>query len=272
MNSKQIRDMDKRMLHDFFSLGAWVHQYTSIALYRQAQQVLNDKDIDKMDLPRIQMTMRAQIAVQAFDSLRLFGRFCSSVLSRGKSGIAYSFLNDNHCINAFYRTQLQDNETIENTLRIPSREELEQTLGWKGVSEFLTSMQKITKQFAEVILNSDKEDHYLPIDKFVKSFQKGFIINNPIHLFPLELYPRQEEMGYVSIVDKWPLTNSKELSITRTEMSQDSVLRDLGICKDVSIILSNLCQLLIKMIERDILTYESVNEGTHSCDDEPKLS
>ena len=125
MDRKMMANLDRQMLLDFYSLGAWVHQYTATALYHEAQSLPTDPNISPDDKPRIQAVLRAKILAEVVASMETLGRFCFAVEHRMHNGFSAAFINESHNVaNTFYQDILNlgmlDPDKLVTKLKLPS--------------------------------------------------------------------------------------------------------------------------------------------------------
>ncbi|MCI0184846.1 hypothetical protein [Sulfoacidibacillus ferrooxidans] len=259
MDSPMVESLDRQMLLDFYSLGAWVHQYTATALYHEAQQIPTDKRVSPDDRPRIQMVLRAKIVAEAVSSFETLGRFCFAVRNRGKSGISSRFINmKKNRANDFYRLCTSNDKSPESLLRLQDRRELRSIVSPYETDAFFEQLEELLPNLAEAYLDDIEEvSKKRRLTRAYNAIKHGsHIINNIVELSPIHV---SVEMGYVPIVTRWPkfgeeINDNTMIFITRS-MSQESVTEDLEFIRQIAIVLSNLAQLLILLIDRNELEY-----------------
>ncbi len=259
MDSLTVENLDRRMLLDFFSLGAWVHQYTATALYHEAQKIPSDENVSPDDRPRIQMVLRAKIVGEVVSSFETLGRFCFAVRNRGKSGIASQFINmSRNRAHDFYKLCMSNDDSPESLLSIQDRHELKAIVSDYESDAFLENLENLFPILAEAYLDDDHEPtKKRRLTRAYNAIKHGnHIINNIVELSPI---PVSIEKGYIPIVTRWPhfgedINSNTMIFITRS-MSQESVTEDLEFIRQVAVVLSNLAQLLIRLIDKKSLKY-----------------
>lgn len=265
MDSSMVENLDRRMLLDFYSLGAWVNQYTATALYHEAQKIPYDKTVPLDDRPRIQMVLRAKIVGEVVSSIETLGRFCFAVRNRGKSGIASHFINmRQNGANDFYKLCMSQSETPERLLCLTDRRELKVIVSPHEIDGFFEQLDDLLPNLAEAYLDDNHEPTAKRrLTRAYNAIKHGnHIINNIVELSPL---PVSVPKGNVPIVTRWPwygeeINNDTMIFITRS-MSQEAVTEDLEFVRKIAVVLSNLAQLLILLIDRKSLNYFEVDNS-----------
>ena len=260
-----VEDLDRKMLLDFHSLGAWVHQYTATALYHEAQQIANDARVSLDDRPRIQMVLRAKIVGEAVASFETLGLFCFAIQNRGRSGIASTFINmRRNRANDFYKLCISNGATPESLLRLPDRQGLKLIVSPYQADELFEQLDDLLPNLAEAYLDDNQDQNRKKrLTRAYNAIKHGnHIVNNVVALSPL---PVHIEKGNVPIVTRWPrfgeeINDETMIFITRS-MSQESVTEDLEFTRQVAVLMSNLAQLLILLIDRKSLKYFDEDES-----------
>ncbi|WP_088225778.1 hypothetical protein [Desulfosporosinus sp. FKB] len=257
MDFNMILELDRKMLLDFYSLGAWVHQYTATALYHEAQRIANDTRVALDDRPRIQMVLRVKILVEVVSAMETLGRFCFSIRNREKDGIATCYINmrDNKA-NEFYNLYKLGNPILPEILYLPEIKDMEEIVDNGDLQ--LESMNELINRIAVAYLDDQGEDFMnRKLKRTYNAIKHGsHIINNIKELVPI---PADFVIGEVPIVTRWPYRNeainNKTMIFTTRSMSEEAVLEDLKLIGEISIVLSTLSQLIILLIDKGLLSY-----------------
>lgn len=255
---------DRQWLLDFFSLGAWVHQYTGIALYQAAQRIPSDITIAADDRPRIQAALRAKILGEVAGSMETLGRLCWSIQHREPNGIAAEFINmrQDQAV-SFYKEILIGPITAPNLIKklgLPPLPTLV-TLALKdNVEEFLDQLTTALVRYASIYIDPDPTNstNGSLLRRSYNAIKHGshVIANAPVLVAPTRI---SEERHSIYITVRWPkqdeeMSNTTLGMVTRS-MKQEDVATDLEVIRTIAVIMTNLCQLLIVLLDRDILTY-----------------
>lgn len=263
MESANIMEMDRRFLHDFYSLGVWSHQYIAIALYHEAQRVPLDVSITTEDKPRIQMILRAKILSEVTAAMETIGRLCFAVTYRGKSGIAAHFINMRfNRANDFYKSLLTST-TVEESMKLPDRHTIESDIEFPWVSDFFKSLQQRLHLIASAYLDQSETRHASnKLGRAYNAIKHGSHIVNNVHL--LIPVPVEMSLGNVPVLTRWPIypeeADNKTMVLITRSMSEEAVNEDLEIIKDIAVLMNNLIQILIRMIDKKTLVYYDTDE------------
>lgn len=263
VDEAMVKTLDRNFLLDFFSLGAWAHHYTAMALYHEAQRIPHDASVSDDDKPRIQMVLRAKILGEVAASMETLGRFAFAVRNRGLSGIAslYTNMRENRA-NDFYRL-CKEGTNAENLLNLPVRSFIETECDNHEISPFMEQIEEMFVTYSDIYLD-DKED-YVTAKKLVKTYNGikhgSHIVNNITTLPP---FPVEVQMGMVPVSVRWPMfgepINEETMVFVTRAMGQETVIEDIEYTTRVANALSNLCQLLILMLDKGILSYGEHDE------------
>lgn len=261
---------DRNWLLDFLSLGAWVHQYTATALYHEAQRIPNDKTIAVDDRPRIQAALRAKILVEVAASFDTLGRLCWSIENRGVIGIAAQFINiRKDQATEFYAAVVKlpaDISCVIKKLGLPSLTTLSNLPLGENVEDFLLQLITRLRDYGNIYIDhKDTEQPGHPshtpslLRQSYNAIKDGsYVIANAPKLIEPITMDADSHAVYIAI--RWPqrgddITTSSLQLVTRS-MKQDVVMEDLERIRTVAVIMSNLCQLLIVLLDRNLLVYE----------------
>ncbi len=266
MENYEISRYDRQWLQDFFSLGAWAHQYTSVALYQAAQRVPSDPAIAPDDRPRIQTVLRAKILGEVAASMETLGRFCWSIQRREPDGISAQFINMRRDQAVpFYKEMLTPPVTAERlleTLRLPQQSTLASLSLTEDPIEFIDQLATGLLRYAAIYV--DPGDPSVPESSASRNLLRqsynavkhgSHLIANPPMLlapFPIDVDPHSIYMAV-----RWPKCN-EALSSSTTQMvtrslRQKEVTEDLNVIRTIAVLVTNLCQLLIHLIDHDLL-------------------
>lgn len=258
VDEAMVKTLDRTFLLDFFSLGTWVHKYTALALYHEIQRIPHDVNVLDEDKPRIQMVLRAKILAEVASSMETLGRFAFAVRNRGLSGIASHYTNMREDrANDFYRL-CTEGMTAESLLNIPDRNIIATECHDHDIPLFLKQIGEMFVAYGDIYL--DDTGDYVTAKKLVKTYNGikhgGHIVNNITTLPP---FPIDVQKGMVPVSVRWPIfgepiNNETMLFVTRS-MEQEMVTEDIEYTTRTATVLSNLCQLLILMLDKGILSY-----------------
>ena len=266
MDRNMMIRLDRQMLLDFYSLGAWVHQYTATALYHEAQRIPADAEIAGGDKPRIQAALRAKILAEAVASMETLGRFCFAVEHRIQNGFAAAYVNQSHNVaNEFYQDILNlgsinvNPDTLLTKLELPSLQQLQHLPLEDDVNEFLTLLSDLLGRIAERYIDDDPNPTARrKLTQAYNAIKHGsHVVGNP----PVLTAPFHGtfEQQAITIIRQWPIRDqditSDSLIFVQRSLSQEAVMEDLQIITDIAKALSNLCQMLIVLLDQNLLTY-----------------
>ncbi len=272
MEDHEISQYDRQWLHDFFSLGAWAHQYTSAALYQAAQRVPSDPAIAVDDRPRIQAVLRAKILGEVAASIETLGRFCWSVQNRQPDGIAATFINmrRDQAVE-FFAAMLRPvvtGETLLETLHLPDQSTLASLSLNDDPIVFVDQLATRLGRYAAIYVDPNASNpsqaaatlgNTSLLRQSYNAIKHGshLIANPPLLLAPSPITVDQHSI-YIAV--HWPERNetispSTTRLVTRS-LKEAEVKDDLDVIRTIAILLTNLCQLLIQLIDRDLLPKE----------------
>lgn len=266
MTDDDLRRLDRQWLLDFFSLGAWVHQYTATALYHQAQKLPTDPTVAVGDGPRIQAALRAKIVAEVAASHETLGRFGWAIEHRHDAGMAAQFVNMREDqAKGFYNGMIPAELTPDKLMErweLPRMTELANIAPAAEVNEFLEALATALPRYAAAYLGRDPTDPKAParplLTRAYNAIKHGsHVVANPGRL--VEPLAGPEDGHVIYILTRWP-NRDEELSATTVQMitrslNQEAMTEDLEILRQQAILVSNLCQLLIAVGDARQLTY-----------------
>jgi hypothetical protein len=126
MSPDELQRLDRQWLLDFYSLGAWVHQYTGTALYHELQSIPADPMVEEDDRRRIQAALRAKIVAEVAASHETLGRFCWAIQHRQKNCMAAEFINmeENTAVTFYTSTGGLTVDALLTQWQLPTKAEL----------------------------------------------------------------------------------------------------------------------------------------------------
>jgi len=260
LDKVQMILFDRAMILDFYSLGAWLNQYTATALYKAAQQIPMDSTVPPNDKPRIQMALRAKILAEVVAAMETLGRFCYAVQHRSPDGFAANFVDmTTNRANDFYRSINMSAMSLIDRLNLPSLDELEKLHLKADIGGFFSALDEMLQLLAPAYDDNDTDhSQRRKLTQTYNAIKHGnHVVNNPeILAHPLSITLSQDP---VAIIRRWPKCgdpiDETTMIFVERSMGMDAVKEDLDIVKKIAEALSNLCQLLIVLIDHKQLTY-----------------
>ena len=264
MDESAMKRYDRQWLLDFFSLGAWAHQYTGVALYQAAQRIPTDNTIAPTDRPRIQAALRAKILGEVAASMETLGRLCWSIEHRAPNGIAAEFINmrEDKAV-PFYKEVVIPPITVEGLLKrfnLPPLSTLTTIAVNEDVKEFLEQLSTALVRYASIYIDSDgtNSTNANLLRRSYNAVKHGshVIANAPVLVEPSKI---REDPHSIYIATHWPKRNEEmseaTLGMVTRSMKPKDVLDDLDVIRTIAVIMTNLCQLLIALIDQNMLAY-----------------
>lgn len=250
LNDNQIRDNDRRFLIDFYSLGVAVHEYTAVALYHEAQRLLTDDAISTDDKPRIQMAIRAKIFAEAVASMETVGKLVYAIRNRKSTGIAYRYVQGSEAHSERgLRLFKKKGTNLLDQLQLPSMRN-------HGILGDLEAMSEAIHRIYTAYLDPDSAGcERKNIVAAYRAIKHGsLVVNDPRSI---SIWPCSATTGHVWMITRWPSNTEglEQLELKEINNDQDAVSGDIDICKQATTLCSNLCQLLICLIDQNALTY-----------------
>lgn len=254
---EQVKVNDYRFIYDFYSLGAWAHQYTATALYHEAQRIPDDHNIALEDKPRIQMVLRAKIFAEAVASMETIGKLLFAIKSRRTDGIASQFVNgsESHSergLRMFHST----NSTVSELLHLPTADELQSLNSGEDVGDFMERLKRVMEGIFQAYLEPNSSGREMKsIVEAYRAIKHGNCLSvDPRTVSVVNVSVRQ---GHVWMITRWPRRNETmdKLNIKEIGLTEDQVINDMRICEQVATCMSNLCSVLIRLLEAGTLTY-----------------
>ncbi len=250
----QIKDNDRRFLHDFFSLGASVHDYTATALYHEAQNVVRDGSISAADRPKIQQALRAKIFCEAIASMETAGKLLNAISRRTGSGIACRYVNgDEADSERGLRLFKAPNTDILGALGLPS------SLPPGASSSSLIAMGDLAHTlYLDYLEPEDKPGGRETKDKVntYRAIKHGSnVVCDPRSV---SIWGGSYARGKLRALVHWPEAHEAPAAFQMTDhidMRPAATSADIETCSQAATLCGNLCQLVVWQLQSGVLSY-----------------
>lgn len=251
LTQNQVRDNDRSFLLDLYSLGASVHEYTAVGLYHEAQRLSNDQTINAADKPRIQTALRAKIFAEAVASMETVGKLLHAIRNRAPHGVAFRYVQGSESHSEKGLRLFKDPGTdLASQLRLFS------AIQDSDLQANLDEMSKALHKIYRAYLDPDEsgQEHKNIVNAYRAIKHGSLIVNDPRNL---SIWPCNVSTGHAWMITRWPSNSegSNQLELKEIDADQSSVNRDIDICKQATLLCSNLCQLVIRLIDQKALHY-----------------
>lgn len=253
LTDEQIQENDRSFLLDFFSLGVSVHKYTAVALYHEAQRVPSDSTIDTADKPRIQSSLRAQIFAEAVASMETAGKLVFAIRERRGDGIACRYVNGSESHSERGLRLFRETEAnLLSALRIPLGTALPTYVSAQDLDAMSQRLHRMYLAYLDPDDAGRERKHIVEAYRAIK--HGSSLVADPRKL---SVWSGTFTMGHVWMLTRWPRRNegSAELEIKEIDMPQRSVTNDIEICRLAEGVCSNLCHLVIDLLNAGNLPY-----------------
>lgn len=257
LTPQEIADNDQHFLGDFYSLGAWAHEYAAIALYHEAQRVPHDTKIPMPDRPKIQTVLGAKMFAEAVASMETVGKLLYAVRNRHPDGIARRYVNgtEGHSENGLRLFRLPSADMM-GALNLPPVESVDNVLGGESIKADCDGMRNHCHNLYEAYLEPGPNgvERKRAVQAY-RAIKHGSLILNDPRL--VSIWPVQALQGHIWLLTRWPRQpeGKEQLEIMEAGLDQGPVAGYITICKKSSIVCSNLCQLVIRLLQKGLLTY-----------------